>query len=222
MRLLVFGDVHGNLVALEELFRRERLNYDQVVCHGDIVNYGPWSNECITFLADMKEAIFLKGNHEQYFIDSAYPGKNEVAKSFFQFCYPMFHRENLPIISRFESVAYMDGFEFKHSIDGLYFFADTDISEVNFADNTVIGHSHQQFHRNILGKNLYNTGSLGQNRALLDVANYLIIDTVSRKVELKSFTFNVDLVINEMSRMQYPSICLDYYKSKKTFNTYAG
>ena len=53
MILTIFGDVHGNLVALEKLFKIENEQTDLFVCHGDIVNYGPWTNECIAFLQNI-------------------------------------------------------------------------------------------------------------------------------------------------------------------------
>ncbi|MBW8523174.1 metallophosphoesterase [Chryseobacterium chendengshani] len=218
MKILVFGDVHGNLIALEELFRLEKGNYDRFVCHGDIVNYGPWTNECIEFLSYQENGIFLKGNHEEYYLEKYYPGSNEVAKSFFEFCYPQFNNKLLPVISKFEDSLSIGDFNIKHSIDGLYIFEDTNIEYLDFENNSIVGHSHQQFHRIIDDKNLYNTGSLGQNRALLDVANYLIIDTDTNNVELKSFIFDIQKVISKMEELKYPFICLNYYKSKNTVN----
>lgn len=218
MRVLVFGDVHGNLVALEELFKIEKDNYDQFVCHGDIVNYGPWTNECLEFLFQKEYGIFLKGNHEKYYLEKFYPGTNQVAKSFFDYCYPTFDTQNLDFISTFIDTSTIGDFKIKHSINDLYIFEDTDIENLDFEDNTIVGHSHQQFHRVIKGKSIYNTGSLGQNRALLDVANYLLIDTETNIVELKSFVFNIQKVISKMEQLNYPSICINYYKSKNTVN----
>lgn len=218
MRVLVFGDVHGNLLALEKLFKIEEGNYDEFICHGDIVNYGPWQNECIDFLNVKGNGIFLRGNHEEYYIDGKYPGENEVAKSFFEFCFPKFESKHIETISSFKSMTVVGDFHVKHSIDGLYIFDDTLLSDNFISDNTIIGHSHQQFHRTINGKSLYNTGSLGQNRSFLNIANYLIIDLEKSNVELKYFVFDINLVISKMNEMKYPSICLNYYKSKKKIN----
>jgi len=65
---------------------------------------------------------------------------------------------------------------------------------------------------------LYNTGSLGQNRSLLDIANYLIVDTIRNTVELKSFIFDIKKVISKMEELKYPLMCLNYYRSKNTVN----
>ena len=218
MRILVFGDVHGNLVALEKLFEIEKGCFDQFVCHGDIVNYGPWTNECLEFLIQKENGVLLKGNHEEYYIDKFYPGNHEVAKSFFEFCFPKFDDKYLSSISNFKVLHKVENFTITHSINGIYIFKDTNIDNVNFENNTIVGHSHQQFSRIFDKKHLYNTGSLGQNRSLLDVANYLIIDTETNCVELKSFIFDVKKVISTMRNLNYPSICLDYYYSKKLIN----
>ena len=67
MKIVVFGDVHGNLPALE-LMVDDAKKVDQYICLGDVVNYGPWSNECVQFIAEMENCIKIKGNHEDYFL----------------------------------------------------------------------------------------------------------------------------------------------------------
>ena len=55
MIVTVFGDVHGNLIALEKLFEIEKGTTDLFISHGDIVNYGPWTNECIALLKEISK-----------------------------------------------------------------------------------------------------------------------------------------------------------------------
>ena len=85
MQILIISDVHGNLPALEYVLKSEP-NSDLVISLGDVVNYGPWSNECVELLETLPNKILLKGNHEEAFINGAYPGENPIAKSFF-LCY---------------------------------------------------------------------------------------------------------------------------------------
>lgn len=214
MIVTVFGDLHGNIVALEKLFQIEQTNTDLFVSHGDIVNYGPWSNECVSFLSNIPNIQLLQGNHEKYFIEGSYPGENPVARSFFDFCFPRFSEESLKQISAYDEMAYIDGFTIRHTIYERYIFKDTNITDITLDGNYVIGHSHQQY---IIHKNrfkLCNTGSLGQNRSLLNQSNYLKIDTESGKVQLKSFLHDIDKVINEMKAQSYPEICINYYLGK--------
>jgi predicted phosphodiesterase len=215
MIVTVFGDVHGNLIALEKLYRLENSKTDLFISHGDVVNYGPWSNECVTFLNESSKTICLKGNHEEYFLSGIYPGKNEVAKSFFNFCYPLFNSDNIPVIQSYNESKLLDNFTVRHTIGEQYIFLDTDISDLLVETNYIIGHSHQQYTRTKNEFLIHNTGSLGQNRKFLNQSCYLQLDTKTNTIELKSFLHNINQVIIEMKSKNYPKICMDYYLSKE-------
>lgn len=215
MKITVFGDVHGNLVALEKLFELEKEESDLFISHGDVVNYGPWTNECVAFLETIPNVKLLKGNHENYYAAGFYDGKNEVAKSFFEFCYGNFNKDLLAIISKYEDRAQIPGFSIQHTIGNQYIFADTDISNLEIDSNYIIGHSHQQFEREKGNFKIYNTGSIGQNREFIDLSCYIKVDTEKKTVELKNFVHDINKVIRQMESEKYPQICIDYYKSKK-------
>lgn len=215
MIVTVFGDVHGNLVALEQLFEIEKSETDLFISHGDIVNYGPWSNECVSFLDTISNVKKLKGNHEHSFINGFYDGKNEVAQSFFDFCYKKFDLNLISLIENYENQMSIPEFTIQHTIGNQYIFADTNISGITIDSNYIIGHSHQQFEREKEGFKIYNTGSLGQNREFINLSCYVKVDTEKKTVMLKSFVHNMNYVINQMQSDDYPQICIDYYKSKK-------
>lgn len=216
MIITVFGDVHGNLVSLEKMLALEKSKTDLFVCHGDVVNYGPWSNECVELLNTIENIKILKGNHEEYFISGSYPGENAVASAFFNFCYPNFKSPLVKIIEGYEDVELLENFTVKHTIGSQYIFKDTDISNFVITNNHIIGHSHQQYEIKKGDYKIYNTGSLGQNRKFINQSCYLQIDTITNKVELKNFLFDIAVVINEMKANNYPAICTDYYLSKET------
>lgn len=213
MRWLVFGDVHGNLPALEQLLFKEKGNYDRIICHGDVVNYAPWGNECVQLLAGLENSICLKGNHEAYFIEGAYPGTHPVAKAFFSHCYPRF-REFQPL-SEYGLSSSAGVFLVQHTLLDKYIFEDTDIHDAGLTGNFIIGHSHQQYERILPGLRLINTGSLGQNRAFINVADYLIYDDISEAVELKHFIYDIESVISAMEAEGYNELCLNYYRNKR-------
>lgn len=210
MKLLICGDIHGNLPALEIMLAKEKGNFDQLVCHGDVVNYGPWSNECVEVLASVSENIILQGNHEEYYLKGEYPGQNSIAKTFFEFCFPFF--------TKFEQITkYQQEFEFgefniRHSINNEYMFKDSEINSID--GNYIIGHSHQQFDRTIGQYRLINTGSVGQNRSTINVINYLICELDKNLVEMNYIKYDHQVIINEMIARAYPAICIDYYKNK--------
>ncbi len=216
MVVTIFGDVHGNLIALEKLFKIENETTDYFVSHGDVVNYGPWSNECVQYLNSLTNCKLLKGNHEQYYLNGCYNGTNKIANSFFNFCYNQFDLKLLSSLHAFEDKIIIGDFVIQHTIDDKYVFFDTCLENFNLETNYVIGHSHQQYFRNFENKKLINTGSLGQNRQYLNQSCYIKIDTISNKIELKSYLFDLEKVINHMKSYNYPKLCLDYYNSKQS------
>jgi len=73
-RLLAFGDIHGCRDQLNTLLTKVGpTQADQVIFLGDYIDRGPDSSGVITDLLDFLEkhpdTIFLRGNHEQMFID---------------------------------------------------------------------------------------------------------------------------------------------------------
>lgn len=213
MRYLIFGDIHGNLPVLDAVFKVEKGNYDRIICHGDVVGYGPWINDCVLYLNEFSNIILLKGNHEDAFLAEKYSGSNIIAKKFFDFCLPQFKHANL--INNYHPFIDIGNYIVKHTISNMYIFSDTDLNSIRINRNYIIGHSHQQFFRFHNQFEIINTGSLGQNRKYINSAEYIIYDEKSNKVFLKSFSFDIDLTINEMESRMYPVECINYYKFKK-------
>ena len=74
-RLLAIGDIHGYLDSLRQLLDRvQPTTEDQVVFLGDDVYRGPDSrgflDELIRFGRLFPQTVFLRGNHEQMFLDA--------------------------------------------------------------------------------------------------------------------------------------------------------
>ena len=208
MKIVVFGDVHGNLPALE-LMVDDAKKVDQYICLGDVVNYGPWSNECVQFIAELGNCIKIKGNHEDYFIDGKCDAKHFLVQEFFSFCYDNFEEKLL--LKEYKKASLIEDYLLCHTIEERYIYHD---SIINLENNYFIGHSHQQFKIESNGYVLYNPGSVGQNRQFINEINYMIYDTKSNNVDFRSLLYDVDIVIKQMSKMSYPEICLDYYRNK--------
>ena len=213
MRVLIFGDVHGNLVALEKMLQEVSGTVDMMISHGDVVNYGPWSNECVQLLQDIN-CTCLIGNHETYFLEGSYPGENKVARAFFNHCYSSFEQQAL--ISKYGESVLVGDYEVQHTVNKQYIYPDTDVNGLDLRKNYIIGHSHHQFSaENSEGKRLINTGSVGQNRKFINVINYVVYDTARNEVKLEAMVYDVDLVTDKMRSEGYPQICLDYYLNKE-------
>lgn len=211
MRLAIFSDVHGNLPALE-LMLRDAGVVDGFISLGDTVNYGPWGNECVDLVASLPNTVLIVGNHEDYFLRGTYGGTSPVARSFFDFCYPRFER--LDGISNLKLSHELNGFVFAHTIGDRYIFADTPIV---LDGNYVVGHSHRQFRISQPPFELYNPGSVGQNREYINVINYLRVDVEGMRFEPRSIVYDEQVVIREMRVRGYPDSCVEYYASKRRY-----
>jgi putative phosphoesterase len=64
-RITVFGDIHGNLPALEAVFAdMEARRADNFYCLGDLVGYGVWPNEVVAAIR-AGEIPTIMGNYDQ-------------------------------------------------------------------------------------------------------------------------------------------------------------
>lgn len=212
MRILIISDVHGNLPSLEFVLKQEK-TVDLVVSLGDVVNYGPWSNECVDLLETVENKILIIGNHEEAFISGIYPGENLIAKTFFEQCYPSFNRKE-KISTYIENFSFGDS-QFTHTLNKSYIFPDT---EIQINSNFFIGHSHRMFSKMIENYRLVNVGSVGQNRVNIDEINYAVWDTEKDLIDLIRKTYSADKLIKEMQVKKYPQICIEYILSKRNFS----
>jgi len=65
MRYAIFGDIHGNLEALEAVLEHAQSQQcDSYACLGDIVGYGGNPIECMNIVQEMNCPV-VKGNHDE-------------------------------------------------------------------------------------------------------------------------------------------------------------
>lgn len=63
-KIAIISDLHGNLEALKAVVTRlKEEKPDEWLCLGDLVGYGPFSNECIELVKEM-DMKCVKGNHD--------------------------------------------------------------------------------------------------------------------------------------------------------------
>lgn len=69
MRIVILSDIHGNLEALTAaLSAVDEMEYDSIVCLGDVVGYGANPNE-VTEIIRERASISIRGNHDEAAID---------------------------------------------------------------------------------------------------------------------------------------------------------
>jgi len=64
MRFLILSDIHSNLEALNTVLEQAAGQYDQVLCCGDIVGYGPDPNAVVERVREFHPQV-IRGNHEK-------------------------------------------------------------------------------------------------------------------------------------------------------------
>lgn len=65
MKVLIISDIHGNWPALNAVLEAES-DASQIICLGDLVNYGPMPVECVAWAKNLSSsALFLQGNHDR-------------------------------------------------------------------------------------------------------------------------------------------------------------
>ena len=64
MRYLILSDIHSNLTALQTVLASAKGEWEQAVCLGDLVGYGPDPNEVIDAVRSLG-AITIRGNHDK-------------------------------------------------------------------------------------------------------------------------------------------------------------
>lgn len=210
MKTAIFSDVHGNLIALESFVKATKHCVDAYVCLGDVVNYGPWNDECLDIIRQLPNVTLLEGNHERLFLgtDNIH-SELPLVQDFYHYSQQFFSREEL--VTGLPCHMHLGMFECVHTIDGRSVYHDTSIE---IACNFILGHTHHQFQINGSGFVVVNPGSVGQNRKWINMADYSILDTEGGVVHMHSVAYDADRFISELRLRHYPEQCIAYYADK--------
>ena len=73
MRIALISDIHGNYISLEAVLAQiKRDRVDQIICLGDVADFGPQPLEVIARLRDLGCPCIM-GNHEFLLLNSDFP-----------------------------------------------------------------------------------------------------------------------------------------------------
>jgi predicted phosphodiesterase len=166
--LAVLYDIHGNVVALEEVLKdAEAAGADAYLLGGDFASFSPWPRETIERLRELPNANWIRGNGERWLREPP-RDRPEVMAAF---------RELDAGLGTYEGLLYSLQAQFEQ--DGVLYVHGSPLSDVEsfppqpgdddermlngVRDKTVVfGHSHQQFRRpGPNGTTLINPGSVG-------------------------------------------------------------
>ena len=209
MRLCIFSDVHGNLPALETLLAATRDRVDGYVCLGDIVNYGPWNDECLEQVFALPNVYVIQGNHERLFLESksnSAAAELPLVQKFLATSYQWFSRDDL--VRDMPNEIAMGNYVLVHTLNNARIYPDTRIC---LRGNFFIGHTHHQFRIDRPEGVIVNCGSIGQNRQNGGSIAFAIWDCGSNAIALHQAAYPVQRFLRELRVRKYPYRCIQYY-----------
>lgn len=211
MKIVVFSDAHGHIKAVEDLYSKEK-DSDLFVFLGDAVGYSPFGQQCFDLINNAKNTVKVIGNHERMY-RAAEPEVHcsLLAKQFFYAAFTPFTRQQLCDLANWHEVYFMEGWCFTHTLNNNHIYFNSDLTELAPGKSTFIGHSHQQFYRNIKDVALINPGSLGQNRENKNISQYAVLRTDLNSVKFVSQHCPISYIKSEMLTRKFSKELIAYY-----------
>jgi putative phosphoesterase len=230
MKLIVLGDIHGNLPALEKcVAEARREGYDRIFHSGDLVGYGPFPDEGIQFLRSAGIGG-VRGNWDEsvaWGSDSLGPlhgeaGLLEAAELSFLWtrsCVNAISRNilgNLPFEIRFREGGISFSLVHANPLDNTtYLFEDADeltfreYSKAAGVDVILFGHSHRHFHRQVKAHHFICVGSVGMPLGGDPRTGYTVLYTgnIGKGVDVnfRRFEYDTDRVTRRFREIGIPN-----------------
>jgi putative phosphoesterase len=216
VKVAVISDIHGNHYALDEVLSiAKKKGVSKLLVLGDIVGYYYHPDKVMTLLNDWDYEL-IKGNHENLLMQLL---NKEIEGDVLKKKYGSGHQLALEKLSKDQIQALITAPVQKHiKIEGVnmlmchgssfdpdfYIYPDSEeniFKKCNdpLMDFVLIGHSHYPFIHSNLNSTLINVGSVGQSRILGGVANWALINTDNKCVELMSTSYDVKDLISDVN-----------------------
>jgi putative phosphoesterase len=186
---LIISDVHGNLAALQAIDAGEQ--FDEVICLGDIVGYGPEPAACLHWLRE-RNALVVQGNHDcalgagvparctpqfQWLADATYSiGEAQLTADERAYLAALPSRTVIDRGGRRLLLVHATPSDplYGYRASTVEVWAD-DLSGLD-ADYVLVGHTHLQFELRVGATTLVNPGSAGQPKDGDPRAAYAVLE----------------------------------------------
>ncbi len=227
-RITIFGDIHGNLPALEAVFADiDKQEMNPLYCLGDLVGYGTFPNEVIAAVCQ-RNIPTLMGNYDQGVgsnsddCDCAYTSKEAEAlgKRSIAWTNKITTDENkqylrqlinqIPLQLGGLHVLLVHGSPRKINE---YLYEDRpdatlerllDLAE---ADVLVCGHTHKPYHRILpSGRHVINAGSVGKPKDKNPAACYVVLEATGNdlSVEFRRVAYDIERAAQAIEASEMP------------------
>ena len=218
MKIAILSDIHGNETALKAVFERIGTSgVEKMILLGDIVDYGPHSNEVIDILKKSNFPVIcnILGNHEKAIISKDYSRfSSERGKKSASFTGSILNDRSWDYIRNIMAQSGKNEFFVNKlkclavhgSLSDEYWKAirpGDDLNEYAEYDYVFSGHSHfphffeiyykidRPETRNLKKTVFVNPGSVGQPRNICPFAQYAVWDTVTEEITMARVKYDV-------------------------------
>ncbi|WP_292484842.1 metallophosphoesterase [Methanohalobium sp.] len=205
MKLLIISDIHANKEAFNTVLS---IPHDEIICLGDLVDYGPSPHECIE-LTRQNNIETVKGNHDNAVASGIDCGcgydYKHLSIATREYTWSQLDKKDINFLKKLpdKTVKNIDGLKlyFSHgSPRSMYEYIKPEtpkkqiremIMDLN-ADFIFVGHSHIPLIENIDKKTIINPGAVGQPRDGNSRASCALFNTISQKVEVIRCEYDVN------------------------------
>ncbi|MDY0932671.1 metallophosphoesterase family protein [Chryseobacterium sp. CFBP8996] len=242
IQIAVFGDVHGNLPALETVLDDiEERGIRQKYCLGDLIDFAPWGNEVIEKIRSLNIPC-LMGNHDERIgfdvpvIPLSKHSEEETAARFLAINHSKKYitEENKAFLSELPfhlKLNYKIGekhwnIQLVHSSlesnDTYLYESENDEVFQNMlcesqSDVIMMGHTHMSFKKYFNGKWAINNGSVGRSREENRLASYVILTLDEEKItpEIIQLDYPLEKVAQEIEKSEIPNYYASFLRNEK-------
>lgn len=217
-RVLVISDVHCNLIALERVLE-DAGSFDDAICAGDIVGYGPDPVECVEMIAK-RGFKCVAGNHDLAAITGDKSHLNAYAAAAISIQRSLLKPRQSMWLGRLPSSISLDMgglrmvvyhgspsdpyWEYILPMEALY--RAEEFFEATGADFLILGHTHIPFIHRFEGRVFLNPGSVGQPRDGDPRASYMLVDVDDDAVDVthNRVEYDIEEVASRILRRGIP------------------
>ena len=215
-KIAVLSDIHANLQALQRVLEdAEERGINFFLNAGDSIGFGPYPNEVVELLCE-KNVLSTVGNYDLEVIEGKAKAKGEkkialkftrkeLAKSCENYLLSLPHELKLKVAGKKLLVTHGSPESINEHI-----YDDSPSERLktlgNFAkaDLIIVGHSHQQFWKQINGHSFINPGSVGRPDDRNPQTAYAILSFDPFKVDLIRLDYNINDAADALRKKGLP------------------
>jgi len=216
----VLSDIHSNLSALQAVLE-DAGDFDEALCAGDIVGYGPRPAECVELVSG-RGFTCIAGNHDAAVVNGDVSNFNPHAAAAVRINQRLLDRDctawltSLPThrtinIEGLRIVAYHGSP--RNPLSEYIFPSEAaeiaaEFFDMTGADLLVLGHTHIPYMHRLGDRVLLNPGSVGQPRDGDPRASYALLDLEGGEVSCahRRVGYDVEEVASRMRRLGLPEM----------------